>query len=312
MGVAAYLSWGFMPLFWPLLKPASALEILAHRITWSLLFVGALLARAGGLRRLFTLGRRRLALLAAASLLIGCNWGLYIWGVNSGRVVETALGYFINPLLTVALGVVVLRESLRPAQWAAIAVVVIAVVVLAFDYGRLLARPCPRRIVRRLRAAQEAGGGLGARRPLRRNGVLVLSGGDLPRRPRGARHGDIRVRLAVDVGPPAPHRCAHCDASPRIRRGCEPDPPEHHGPTAVHLPVAPVPVRGLRVPRGDADLAVARVRSRLGGARSLPRRRRPCSSCAARDGPELCARADAKSARYWRAVRLGAAARVRK
>lgn len=137
MGIAAYLAWGFMPLFWPLVKPASALEILAHRVTWSLLFVGALLARAGGLRRLLTLGRRRLSLLAAASLLIGCNWGLYIWGVNSGHVVEAALGYFINPLLTVVLGVVVLRESLRPAQWGAIAIVVIAVVVLAFDYGRL-------------------------------------------------------------------------------------------------------------------------------------------------------------------------------
>ena len=137
MGIAAYFAWGFMPLFWPLVKPASALEILAHRITWSLLFVGALLARAGGLRKLLTLGRRRLSLLAAASLLIGCNWGLYIWGVNSGHVVEAALGYFINPLLTVVLGVGVLRESLRPAQWAAIAIVVIAVVVLAFDYGRL-------------------------------------------------------------------------------------------------------------------------------------------------------------------------------
>lgn len=137
MGVAAYLAWGFMPLFWPLVKPATALEILAHRITWSLLFVGALLARAGGLRELLTLGRRRLALLAVASLLIGCNWGLYIWGVNSGHVVEAALGYFINPLLTVLLGVVVLREPMRPAQWAAIAIMVTAVVVLAFDYGRL-------------------------------------------------------------------------------------------------------------------------------------------------------------------------------
>ena len=137
MGIAAYLVWGFMPLFWPLVKPASALEILAHRVTWSLLFVGALLARAGGIRKLLTLGRRRFSLLAAASLLIGCNWGLYIWGVNSGHVVEAALGYFINPLLTVLLGVVVLRESMRPAQWAAIAIVLIAVVVLAFDYGRL-------------------------------------------------------------------------------------------------------------------------------------------------------------------------------
>lgn len=136
MGIAAYLSWGFLPLFWRLVRAASALEILAHRITWSLLFVGILLSRAGGIRSLLSLGRRRLGMLAVASVLIGCNWGVYIWGVNSGHVVETSLGYFINPLLTVLLGVVVLRESLRRTQWMAVAIVAVAVVVLAFDYGR--------------------------------------------------------------------------------------------------------------------------------------------------------------------------------
>ncbi len=136
MGIATYASWGIMPLFWRLVRSATATEILAHRVTWSLLFVGALLPRAGGLRSLRRLDRRRLALLALASVLIGFNWGVYVWAVNSGHVVETALGYFINPPITVLLGVVVLRESLRRVQWIAVAIVLVAVVVLAYDYGR--------------------------------------------------------------------------------------------------------------------------------------------------------------------------------
>jgi chloramphenicol-sensitive protein RarD len=135
-GVAAYLLWGFFPLYWPLLEPATAEEILAHRIIWSMVFVAALLAARHGFRWVGHLGRRRLALLALAAALITVNWGMFIYGVNSGHVVEVSLGYFINPVVTVALAVTVVGERLRTAQWAAVAIAALAVLVLTLGYGR--------------------------------------------------------------------------------------------------------------------------------------------------------------------------------
>jgi len=138
MGLAAYLIWGSFPLYWPLLKPAGAVEILANRVVWSLASVALFLGVASGRRawRELPRDRRSLKLLTAAGVLIGVNWGVYIWGVNHGHVVETSLGYFINPLVTVALGVVVLHERLRPAQWAAVGVAAVGVVVLTVQAGR--------------------------------------------------------------------------------------------------------------------------------------------------------------------------------
>jgi chloramphenicol-sensitive protein RarD len=136
-GVGAYLLWGVFPLYWPLLEPAGAAEILAHRIAWSLAFLVLVLAATGiGFAWLRTLDRRRLGLLALASVLITVNWGTFIYGVNSHHVVETSLGYFITPLVTVALAVGVLGEQLRPRQRAGLAIGAVAVVVLAVDYGR--------------------------------------------------------------------------------------------------------------------------------------------------------------------------------
>lgn len=138
LGVAAYLCWGFFPLYWPLLEPAGALEILAHRIVWSLGFVLVLIAVTGRWAAFVAISRnRRLMLaLAVASVTIALNWGGFIYGVTNGHVIETSLGYFINPLVTVLLGVFVLRETLRPAQWVAVGIGGAAVVVLAVDYGR--------------------------------------------------------------------------------------------------------------------------------------------------------------------------------
>jgi chloramphenicol-sensitive protein RarD len=136
-GAAAYLLWGVFPLYFPLLEPASALEILANRIVWSLVVVLILLAirrRWSWLRDLRT-DRRRLLLLTGAAITIALNWGTYIYGVNSNQVVETSLGYFINPLVTVAFGVVLLNERLRRLQWMAVGLGAFAVVVLAVDYG---------------------------------------------------------------------------------------------------------------------------------------------------------------------------------
>jgi chloramphenicol-sensitive protein RarD len=133
--VAAYVLWGLFPLYWPLLEPAGAVEILAHRIVWSVLFAAGLLALTGGFAWLRTLGARRARLLAAAAVLITVNWGTFIHGVNTGHVVEVALGYFINPLVTIALAVGVLGERLRRLQWIAVSIAVVAVVVLTVDYG---------------------------------------------------------------------------------------------------------------------------------------------------------------------------------
>ncbi|KOX01581.1 protein rarD [Streptomyces sp. NRRL B-1140] len=130
--------WGLVPLFWPLLKPAGAAEILANRMVWSLVFVGAALLV---LRRWSWAGEllrqpRKLALITVAAAVITVNWGLYIWSVNSGHVVEASLGYFINPLVTIAMGVLLLKERLRPVQWAAVGTGCAAVVVLTIGYGR--------------------------------------------------------------------------------------------------------------------------------------------------------------------------------
>ncbi|MFE9608367.1 EamA family transporter RarD [Streptomyces sp. NPDC006012] len=137
-GFAAYGMWGLVPLFWPLLKPAGAMEILAHRMVWSLVVVAVALLTV---RRWAWAGRllrqpRRLALITVAAAVITVNWGVYIWAVNAGHVVEASLGYFINPLVTIAMGVLILKERLRPAQWAAVWVGFAAVVVLAVGYGQ--------------------------------------------------------------------------------------------------------------------------------------------------------------------------------
>jgi chloramphenicol-sensitive protein RarD len=137
-GVAAYGMWGLFPLYWPLLKPSGAGEILANRMVWSLAAVVGILVvqRHWGWVRPLLRQPRRLALIALAAAVISVNWGVYIWGVNSDHVVETSLGYFINPLVTIAFGVLVLHERLRPAQWAAVGVGTLAVVVLTLGYGQ--------------------------------------------------------------------------------------------------------------------------------------------------------------------------------
>ncbi|MDF8264544.1 EamA family transporter RarD [Luteipulveratus flavus] len=136
-GFLAYFLWGAMPLYFDALVPAGAWEILAHRVLWTLVLLGVGLALWRRLGFVGDLVRRprRLAAVAAAGLLIATNWTIYVAAVVSGRATEAALGYFLNPLVTVALGVVVLRERLRPTQWTAVAVGAIACVYLAIDHG---------------------------------------------------------------------------------------------------------------------------------------------------------------------------------
>ncbi|GAA5075179.1 chloramphenicol-sensitive protein RarD [Thermocatellispora tengchongensis] len=137
-GVAAYTMWGLFPLYWPLLEPSAPVEILAHRMVWALAAVLGILAVRRHWGWMGTLARqpRILGLLALAALIISVNWGVYIYAVNTGHVVESALGYFINPLVSVLFGVVLLRERLRRWQWVAVGLGTVAVVVLTVDYGR--------------------------------------------------------------------------------------------------------------------------------------------------------------------------------
>lgn len=136
-GVAAYTMWGLFPLYWPLLKPSGAVEILAHRMVWSLVVVVTLLAVRRHWSWIRAITRRQLILLALAAVTVSVNWGVYIYAVNTGHVVESALGYFINPLVSVLFGVLIFRERLRRWQWIAVGLGTVAVLILTLDYGRL-------------------------------------------------------------------------------------------------------------------------------------------------------------------------------
>ena len=134
-GLAAYGLWGAFPAFFGLLSPAGALEVLAHRIVWTVLLLAVLLVAIRRVRDVRAISRRTWLLLAAASALISTNWLIYIYAVNADHVVDAALGYFMTPLVSVALGVVVFGERLNRAQAAALLIAVAAVVLLSVGVG---------------------------------------------------------------------------------------------------------------------------------------------------------------------------------
>ncbi|KJK52883.1 protein rarD [Lentzea aerocolonigenes] len=136
-GVLAYVLWGLFPAYWPLLVPAQPVEVLAHRIVWSFVTLAIAVVLLRRWRPFLELSGKGWLIVTAAAVLITVNWGTYIYAVNSKHVVEAALGYFINPLVSVALGMIFLKERLRLVQAVAFAVVVVAVIVLTVDYGRL-------------------------------------------------------------------------------------------------------------------------------------------------------------------------------
>ena len=138
-GLGAEFTWGFLPLYLKAVASVPAVEVLAHRVIWSLLLLAALVVAMRRWQPLVRLARdpRTLMLLGLTSLLIGVNWLIYIWAVNSGHVLETSLGYFINPLVNVALGVLVLRERLRKAQIGAVSLAALGVAILAIAQGSL-------------------------------------------------------------------------------------------------------------------------------------------------------------------------------
>ena len=137
--VGAYTLWGFFPIYWKWLHAVPALEILAHRMAWSLLFVAAALAykRRWQWVRPALKNKRILLTFFTSAFFLSVNWFTYIWAVNAGFIIETSLGYFINPLFNVLLGVVFLRERARPWQWAAIGLAGVGVLYLTIRYGAL-------------------------------------------------------------------------------------------------------------------------------------------------------------------------------
>ena len=137
--VSAYVLWGTFPLYWPLLKPASALEIVSHRAVWTLVFCVIILAITKALKNtVATIRRPKIAAkLLLTSILISINWLVFIWATTNGHVVETSLGYYINPLAMITFGVIALKERLRTLQWVAISIATVGVFVLTIDYGRL-------------------------------------------------------------------------------------------------------------------------------------------------------------------------------
>lgn len=138
-GIGAYGLWGLLPLYFIILLPATAIEIVANRVLWSLVFCALLLTvmRSWRTVRAAAANPRIVATLAVAAMLIAVNWFVYTYGVTNGHAIEAALGYFINPIVSVLLGVVVLHEKLRRLQWAAVGMGVVAVVVLAIGYGNV-------------------------------------------------------------------------------------------------------------------------------------------------------------------------------
>ena len=138
-GFSSYILWGLFPLYWPLLEPANPLEIVAHRAVWTPVFCLIVLILSKQIHSTINILKspNKMVGLFATTILISINWITYIWATNNGHVVEAALGYYINPLIIIAFGVILLREKLRPLQWLAVAIAAVGVAILTIDYGRL-------------------------------------------------------------------------------------------------------------------------------------------------------------------------------
>jgi len=136
--LGAYVLWGLFPIYWKWLQHVPALEVIGHRIGWSFILLMIVIIVTKQWRKFrSTLTRRVLGLYLIAGILLSFNWLIYVWGVNSEHVVETSLGYFINPLLSVLLGMIFLKERLRPLQWLPIGLAALGVIYLTWTYGSL-------------------------------------------------------------------------------------------------------------------------------------------------------------------------------
>lgn len=137
--IAAYLAWGLLPLYWKLFQTMGAWEILAHRIVWSVIFVGIIIQVTKRWRSMWgaITGFKMFGALAICSLLISANWLIFIWAVNNNQVIQTSLGYYMNPLITVLFGVIFLKEKMYAGQWGALVLAAIGVFYITFQYGEI-------------------------------------------------------------------------------------------------------------------------------------------------------------------------------
>lgn len=138
-GIGTYILWGFFPIYWKVLHEVPALQVIGHRISWSFIFLFAfilLTKQWQDFRSVALTSAKTIGIYGIAGVLLTINWLVYVWGVNAGFIVETSLGYFINPLLSVLLGVIFLRERLRLTQWIPVGIAAAGVIYLTFVYGR--------------------------------------------------------------------------------------------------------------------------------------------------------------------------------
>jgi len=138
-GIGAYLLWGLFPIYWKLLHHIQAMQIIGHRIVWSFIFLIIIVISSNQLKNLKSAvsSKKVLGMYMVASALLTVNWFVYVWGVNAGRIVETSLGYFINPLFSVLLGIIFFKEKLRLMQWIPVTLAAAGVIYLTVDYGRV-------------------------------------------------------------------------------------------------------------------------------------------------------------------------------
>jgi len=138
-GIGAYVLWGILPIYWKFIQDVPALEIVSHRVIWSFVFVISVVILKNNWHEFNLISKQKKLVLPylATAILLSINWLTYVWAVNAGYIVETSLGYFINPLVNVLLGVIFLRERLRPWQWVSVGLAFSGVVYLTMSYGRL-------------------------------------------------------------------------------------------------------------------------------------------------------------------------------
>jgi chloramphenicol-sensitive protein RarD len=136
--LGAYALWGLFPIYWKWLHDVPAIQVIGHRIGWSFIMLMIVILATGQWKKIRSvLTRRVLGIYLVSGLLLSANWLIYVWGVNAGHIVEASLGYFINPLFSVLLGVIFLRERLRPSQWIPVGLATLGVIYLTWTYGSL-------------------------------------------------------------------------------------------------------------------------------------------------------------------------------
>ena len=268
--IGAYSIWGLFPAFWPLLEPAVPVEVLAHRIMWTAVLMVVVISVTRGWSQLRALRPRGWVMVAAAGALITVNWGLYIYAVFAGHVVEAALGYFVSPLVSVLLGVVVLRERLRRVQWVAVGLGAAAVVVIAIEAGQLpwialgLASSFGVYGLLKSMIPLSAGAGVTAESlVLAPFAIATVVAFEVSGAGTLTGHGVGHVLLLIVSGP--------VTAVPLMlyARRRAPGAALHHRRADVPQPDPAVPVGRARRRGGDARHPVDRVRPGVGGARRL-------------------------------------------